>query len=73
MTAQHDKTFRMVFKFVHHFLPFVREMVLFACIHTETVQYYLTEAEMETLRALDTAVPMVGTPAKPEKVEMFMR
>ena len=80
VTALADKYGRTPAQILLHYLIQLSIVVIPKSVHEERIKenlnvfgFELTEAEMETLRALDTAVPMVGTPAKPEKVEMFMR
>ena len=80
VTALADKYGRTPAQILLHYLIQLGIVVIPKSVHEERIKenfnvfgFELTAAEMETLRALDTATPMVGTPAKPEKVEMFMR
>ena len=80
VTSLADKYGRTPAQILLHYLIQLGIVVIPKSVHEERIKenlnvfgFKLTEAEMETLRALDTATPMVGTPAKPEKVEMFMR
>ena len=80
VTALAKKYGRTPAQILLHFLIQLGIIVIPKSVHEERIKenfnvfgFELTETEMETLRALDTATPMVGTPAKPEKVEMFMR
>ena len=79
VTALADKYGRTPAQILLHYLIQLGIIVIPKSVHEERIKenfnvfgFELTTAEMETLRALDTASPMVGTPAKPEKVEMFM-
>jgi len=80
VTALAEKYARTPAQILLHYLIQLGIVVIPKSVHEERIKenfnvfgFELTEAEMESLRALDTAIPMVGTPAKPEKVEMFMR
>ena len=79
VTALAEKYSRTPAQILLHYLIQLGIVVIPKSVHEERIKenfnvfgFELTAAEMETLRALDTASPMVGTPAKPEKVEMFM-
>ncbi len=79
VTALAEKYGRTPAQILLHYLIQLGIIVIPKSVHEERIKenfnvfgFELTAAEMETLRALDTASPMVGTPAKPEKVEMFM-
>ena len=80
VTALAEKYGRMPAQILLHYLIQMGIIVIPKSVHEERIKenfsvfdFTLTVEEMETLRALDTAVPMVGTPAKPEKVEAAMK
>ncbi len=80
VTALAEKYGRTPAQILLHYLIQLGIVVIPKSVHEERIKenfnvfgFELTDAEMEILRALDTATPMVGTPAKPEKVEMFTR
>ena len=79
VTALAEKYGRTPAQILLHYLIQLGIIVIPKSIHEERIKenlnvfgFELTESELETLRALDTAIPMVGTPANPEKVEKFM-
>ena len=80
VTALAEKYGRTPAQILLHYLIQQGIIVIPKSVHEERIKenlnvfgFKLTDTEIESLRALDTAMPMVGTPAKPEKVEMFTR